>query len=228
MTSARASDLAPREKQIWIQQLMMWYTERSNHTGVIVRVKGLNTSDLIRVNRTKSHVTAQSLKYAILNVRSLTNINKIIENHKLDIIFLTETWLDSNHNFVLNETSPPGFRYVSVPRLNKKGGGVACLFRNTDVNIFIWETLKHFEYLAVHLKSEQSVILLVLYHPPRLNKGFLDDFGELLSRILTDFEYVLITGDFKQLIHSGTKHRHVAQRRKTALWLCLEWFLLEK
>ncbi len=44
--------------------------------------------------------------------------------------------------------------------------------------------------------SLQPVILLVLYHPPRLNKGFLDDFGELLSMILTDFEYVLITGDF--------------------------------
>jgi len=43
--------------------------------------------------------------------------------------------------------------------------------------------------------SLQPVILLVLYHPPRLNKGFLDDFGEMLSRLLTDFEYVLITGE---------------------------------
>lgn len=153
------------------------------------------------MNRTKNCVTAQSLKSAILNVRSLTNksfvISQIIENHKLDIIFLTETWLDSNHNVVLNETSPPGFRYFSVPRLNMKGGGVACLFRNTlccqHISLGDFET---FEYLAVHLKSEQSVILLVLYHPPRLNKGFLDNFGELLSRILTDFEYVLITGDF--------------------------------
>lgn len=152
------------------------------------------------MNRTKNCVTAQSLKSAILNVRSLTNksfvISQIIENHKLDIIFLTETWLDSNHNVVLNETSPPGFRYFSVPRLNMKGGGVACLFRNTlccqHISLGDFET---FEYLAVHLKSEQSM-LLVLYHPPRLNKGFLDNFGELLSRILTDFEYVLITGDF--------------------------------
>lgn len=50
-----------------------------------------------------------------------------------------------------------------------------------------------FEYLAVHLKSEQFVLLL---HPPKFHKGFLDDLGQLLSRILTYFEYVLITGDF--------------------------------
>jgi len=32
--------------------------------------------------------------------------------------------------------------------------------------------------------------------PSSFNKGILDDLGELLSRILTDFEYVLITGEF--------------------------------
>ncbi len=114
------------------------------------------------MNRTKIYVTAQSLKSAIPNVRSNKYfvISQIIENHKLDIIFLTETWLDSYHKFVLNETSPPGFRYFGVPRLNKKG---ACLFRKTlccqQISLGDFKT---FEYLAVHLKSEQSIILFYI------------------------------------------------------------------
>ncbi len=37
-----------------------------------------------------------------------------------------------------------------------------------------------------------------------------------------------LTESFKRLIHSGTKHCHVAQRHKTVLWLCLDFFFLEK
>ncbi len=71
---------------------------------------------------------------------------------------------------------------------------VRGIIHNASYCLFSTDLIKIF-----HIKmftSLQPVILLVLYHPPRLNKGFLDDFAELLSRILTDFEYVLITGDF--------------------------------
>ncbi len=47
---------------------------------------------------------------ALLNVRSLSNktfvINKLISEHNLDYLLLTETWLNSDRRTILIETSP--------------------------------------------------------------------------------------------------------------------------
>lgn len=81
-------------------------------------------------------------------------IRQFVEKHNFDFLFLTETWLNSDYNVVLNETSLSGFRFLYVPRMNKKGGGVACLCCHTytlcskQISLGKFVT---FEYLAMHL-----------------------------------------------------------------------------
>ncbi|MPV02308.1 hypothetical protein FVA96_24225, partial [Escherichia coli] len=53
-----------------------------------------------------------------------------------------------------------------------------------------------FEYLCVVLKGSPRVLLLIIYRPPKYSAHFFDDFTELLSSISTDFDCLVITGDF--------------------------------
>uniref|UniRef100_A0A3P9PG80 Reverse transcriptase domain-containing protein n=1 Tax=Poecilia reticulata TaxID=8081 RepID=A0A3P9PG80_POERE len=81
------------------------------------------------------------LKLALLNTRFLCarailiNEHKIdvkIDKHKIDILFVTETWLnDNNEPIVLIESAPCKYNFLSENRKHKKGGGVASIFKNT-------------------------------------------------------------------------------------------------
>ncbi len=55
-----------------------------------------------------------------------------------------------------------------------------------------------FECLAVVVKGVVPTMLLIVYHPPKLRKGFIDEFAELVSKISKD-----IFGDFN--IHINTE-----------------------
>lgn len=69
---------------------------------------------------------------ALLNVRSLSNkffvINELISEHKLDRMFLTETWLNSDRPAVLIERSPQCYSFEHSTKNVKKGGGTASIF----------------------------------------------------------------------------------------------------
>ena len=55
------------------------------------------------------------MNMALLNVQSLSNktfvINEIISEHKIECMFLTETWLNSDGPAILIETSPPCYSF---------------------------------------------------------------------------------------------------------------------
>ena len=53
-----------------------------------------------------------------------------------------------------------------------------------------------FEYLCAVLKCSPRFLLLIIYRPPKYSANLFDDFTELLSRISTDSDCLVITGDF--------------------------------
>ena len=53
-----------------------------------------------------------------------------------------------------------------------------------------------FEYLSAVLKCSPRVLLLIIYGPPTYSAKFFNDFTELLSSISTEFDCLVITGDF--------------------------------
>jgi hypothetical protein len=74
--------------------------------------------------RSKTMQTVRNaLGYGLLNARSINNktdsvIDFILE-HKLDILSITETWLQSDDSFTTNHVTPSGYSIISSPRLNR-------------------------------------------------------------------------------------------------------------
>lgn len=56
------------------------------------------------------------LKLASLNVRffaeKAVKVSDLIRDHKLDVLFLFETWVDSGCTFILTEASLPSFNFL--------------------------------------------------------------------------------------------------------------------
>ncbi|XP_029902284.1 uncharacterized protein LOC115355565 [Myripristis murdjan] len=139
---------------------------------------------------------------ALLNIRSLAGksfiVNDFINKHKLDFMFLTETWLgQENSAAVLIETAPPNFSFFSEARIHKRGGGVATLFKDSfQCRQMFYGQFDSFEYVATQLKSPCRAILVTIYRPPKYNARFSDEFAKLLSIVCMDFDCVLLVGDF--------------------------------
>ena len=53
-----------------------------------------------------------------------------------------------------------------------------------------------FEYLRFILKGVPEILFVIIYRPPGYCESFIDEFSELLSIILTDFNHLILTWDF--------------------------------
>ncbi|XP_051916324.1 uncharacterized protein LOC127597376 [Hippocampus zosterae] len=76
-------------------------------------------------NGPRSSETA-AVNFGLLNIRSLTGkgnlIQDILTDRKLDILCLNETWQTPGDFSQLNDSTPPGFVYISKPRDSGRGG----------------------------------------------------------------------------------------------------------
>ncbi len=99
-------------------------------------------SNLIGIPRQQTIISEpdpDTIDLALVNVSSLADksflINDFITDHKLDAMFLTETWLDDNKRAAaLIEPAPPNFIFLDVVRAGRRGGGIAIIFK--DVLLF--------------------------------------------------------------------------------------------
>ena len=81
--------------------------------------------------------------------------------------------------------------------MHKKGGGVSILFNELlKCKQMFYGSFTSFEYVALQVNSSSQAIFLNIYRPPKHCTYLFDDLVELLSLICTDFECVLIVGDF--------------------------------
>ena len=173
------------------------------------QISHLNTSsrssNLIRVritSRPTEKAVCETIKTALLNIRSLGNksflIHDFITSRNLDFLFLTETWLDNkNSAAIVIEATPPNFNSFNVSRDGKKGGGVVALYRNKfQCKQVHFGGFASFEYLSFLLKHFQQILFITVYRPPKYCNRFIDDFTDLLSLTSTEYDCLVITGDF--------------------------------
>ena len=87
-----------------------------------------------------------------------------------DLFALTEIWLEpgDNDGVLIEELTPPGYRFLHNPTSSGRGGGVGLLFKKS-LRIKQGETVnvKSFEYMQVICNtSTKSFRIIVIYRPP--------------------------------------------------------------
>lgn len=153
-------------------------------------------------NQIKTKSINNSLKCGVLNARSINNkteaVVDFILEHKLDVLCVTETWLQASDSFTANSVTPNGFSIVSNPRLNRRGGGVAAIIKN-DLGCKRLANVccSTFEALLVKITSStKSFVIATIYRSPGPLNNFLIELGDFLSTLVVKYDDFLLTGDF--------------------------------
>ena len=166
----------------------------------------------------QKHVASNSdLSVVQLNVRGIISKTSKIRHflnhtHEADIVLLCETWLTPFSPTI----NVPGYEFYHIDRQNKRGGGVGILIKN-DIQHKLYSNFSFesecFENISIliELKNRKRLLVSSMYRPPNTDaKKFLDEYGELLSRMKKVPNCDLIIGldhnmDFvKSSIHHST------------------------
>ena len=140
------------------------------------------------------------VNFGLINTRSLTGKGQLLQDlildRKLDCLCLSETWQTPDDFSQLNESTPPGFVYISKPRLSGRGGGLAILHRETwKVGHVTLPVSQSFEAVALQLIGPTPTVLVNIYRPPKHNKDFIDEFTTFLTHICSLSSNIILLGD---------------------------------
>ena len=142
--------------------------------------------------------------YAVVNCRSVGNkINDIkyeINNHNLDLYALTETWIKEDENTTIpNHLCPSEYNIISVPHINRTGGGIALVYRSSlDVRTNNSHTLESMECVDCNLNLDRhNILLAVIYRPPDTSVlKFANELAVYMERNINTTVEQIIVGDF--------------------------------
>lgn len=121
-------------------------------------------------------------KIALINTRSLSNKTCIISNdfivsHKLDFLFMTETWLNTGDLDSLSVTSPSDCNFFSSPRTVGRSGGLAKIFKkHFSCRLLPVETFSSFKVQLCQADLVHPILCALIHRPPKYDKFLLKDF----------------------------------------------------
>ncbi len=94
-----------------------------------------------------------------------TFVNDLINDHNLDLLCLTETWLKPDEYIILNESTPQDYCYKNEPRPKGKGGGVATIYNNIlSISQKTGFKYNSFEVMVLHINYLEKKVLMI--NPP--------------------------------------------------------------
>ena len=142
------------------------------------------------------HWKGKDTRFFLTNAQSITNKLDMILHHmevdKIDIGFITETWINNtiHQELVISQSKNAGYTIISHECLNRKGGSVMCIYKTgLKVEKVRSITKKSFEGLIVRF---QQTLFALIYRPPYSGKHpvnistFLDEFGETVTSLLQE------------------------------------------
>ena len=154
------------------------------------------------------YVTQQvsHLRCALLNVRSLKNkcyvVSEYITDHNIDILCLTESWINDNISdlLCLNSATPSAYSFISVPRKSDRGGGLVLIYKSS-LRVRLKPSLNNDSFesmLAEVVYDHIQMGMILVYRPPSENfSTFLTEFGKMVTPLLIEnSSRVLCLGDF--------------------------------
>jgi exonuclease III len=164
-------------------------------------------ASLLDVYEPFSSPTLPKLRIATLNARSLCNKSAVISDHilhnKLDILCVTETWVNDGEfsNSFASSLLPPNYslsQYYGRPR-PIRGGGLAIFshksIHHTSISMPVYST---FECIGSTVSlSTFSFKIFTIYRPPSSSiSTFCTEFETLLEHHITSNIDLFFIGDF--------------------------------
>ena len=140
-----------------------------------------------------------------LNCRSLrrkvAELKTCLDDQKIKIAMLQETWLSEGDSSIYAEIREMGFKILKCERKEKRGGGLAILIKSVKskrVSASKVSKQEQFDFVLCTLVLENVKINIVnLYRPPHYSKkDFIDKFEDFLTEVLDLEGTVMIFGDF--------------------------------
>lgn len=175
--------------------------------------QGANLHTLCNVKReehvypTSNSKSYRNVNFCLLNTRSIRNKSDLIKefllDSKLDILALTETWLQGNNDqYSIRDITPTNYVFKHIDR-KSRGGGVGLIynkafnFKSKPRNEF-----RSFELIDVVISGSNSIRVTVIYRPPPSNTNhltlelFFTESRAFLEEINNEPGRLLISGDF--------------------------------
>ena len=122
---------------------------------------------------------------------------------------MAETWVTGidQDNPILQDLVPDGYDIKHQPRKGR-GGGIAIIYRKAVKLTLPTATidLVSFELLECCIQTSITVRFCVIYRPPgrRENTIFIDEFGDLLSHVVSSSGQPILIGDFNYHVDDPT------------------------
>ena len=174
------------------------------------KISGHCVKNIIPIKITK-HVENPSpvaTSFGLLNARSVkqkdkpAEIHDLVADNELDILFITETWLQSNSidELAIGDMTPNGYSLKHLPRPNRRGGGIGLIYRSclpvAELQPFSATTFECFTS-SVSIGDHQ-ITLSVVYKPPKTGASslFFTELGDLVERLATHPGELILVGDF--------------------------------
>ena len=128
-------------------------------------MRSRNSSNLIVVNRLPLvRNFKRPLLFCLMNARSVRNksadIFDFVCEYKIDLLAITETWLNANDDAVRNELCPTNYKLCDHPRIDRIGGRTALLYRD------LLHDLLEFSELIAQQSSSHNLRVIIIYRPP--------------------------------------------------------------
>ena len=140
---------------------------------------------------------AQSIRNKIEQFRAM------IASEELDIIGITETWIQEKTKDFIGEYEIPGYKLFKKDRLNKKGGGVMLYVRN-HLNPTECKIESNYEVIGANINSlGKNLSILVIYRPPHQTQEHDEEFYRQLGKEVNNKLSVLM-GDFNASVNWDT------------------------
>ena len=128
--------------------------------------------------------TRFGLKCALVNIQSVGNktceIRDYINDNKLDILMLTETWLNNYDSAKIREMTPDTHTFLHVSRGDRRGGGVGIFISKSFSKIRKEKVPKtdNFELIqASCIYGGKKLVFIIVYRSPSSDEVlFRDEF----------------------------------------------------
>ena len=158
---------------------------------IVCKQTGVNKTNLLTIKPVNE---VHSAKLCLLNARSVCNkadfIIDYVTDHDIDVLCITETWLQNYNTASVSAITPRGYLFEHVARSNQRAGGVGVLFRASFTldHSKLWPA-SSFECIDIQLRCNaipSTLRLFVIYRPPSSSPN-----SQPFATFLTEFRHLV-------------------------------------